>query len=199
VGHAYTIPSGPGVVAMSTDSGATWHLLHPDGLPSLAVQALATGRANSAVLYVLLRTGALYRSADAGRSFQLVAPKIGGPAWAFAITQGNHFVAGDMASGNYLSASGKLWQHTSFKDAKGGAMVMEYAVQPTDSTRVLMTSYGVEMSSDGGKSWHVVLKSKVMFGPVAWAPTTPAVAYAVGWDRSVWRSTDGGKSWRRTS
>ena len=76
---------------------------------------------------------------------------------------------------------------------------MEYAVQPSDPQRVLMTSYGVELSSDGGKSWHVVLNSKVMFGPVAWSPSTPDVAYAIGWDRSVWRSTDGGKVWARTS
>jgi hypothetical protein len=40
-----------------------------------------------------------------------------------------------------------------------------------------------------------VLKSKIMFGPVAWAPGTAAIAYAVGWDRSVWRSDDGGNTW----
>ena len=78
-------------------------------------------------------------------------------------------------------------------------MVMEYAVQPTDSTRVLMTAYGVEMSTDSGKTWHVALKSNVMFGPVAWAPTKSDVAYAVGFDRSLWRSDDGGKSWTKVA
>ena len=76
---------------------------------------------------------------------------------------------------------------------------MEYAVQPTDLTRVLMTSLGVQMSTDGGKTWHVALKSDVMFGPVAWAPTESDVAYAVGFDRSVWRSDDGGKTWTEVS
>jgi len=198
-GHAYTIPPGPGVLATSADGGATWQQLHPRGLPNLNVQALAADPSKNAVLYVLLRTGGLYRSVDGGRSFRVVTPKIGGPAWALAITQNNHFVAGDMATGNYLSSSGAQWQHTSFTDPKGGAMVMEYAVQPSDPQRVLMTSYGVELSSDGGKSWHVVLNSMVMFGPVAWSPSTPDVAYAIGWDRSVWRSTDGGKVWARTS
>ena len=78
-------------------------------------------------------------------------------------------------------------------------MVMEYAVQPTDSTRVLMTSRGVQMSTDGGQTWHFALKSDVMFGPVAWAPSTSDVAYVVGFDRSVWRSSDAGKSWTKVS
>jgi photosystem II stability/assembly factor-like uncharacterized protein len=55
------------------------------------------------------------------------------------------------------------------------------------------------MSTDGGKTWHVALKSKAMFGPVAWASNTRGVAYAVGFDRSVWRSDDGGESWTAVS
>ena len=79
-------------------------------------------------------------------------------------------------------------------------MVMEYAVQPSDSTRVLMTGIGVEMSTDSGKTWHVALKSNVMFGPVAWAPTRSDVAYAIGVDdHSLWRSDNGGKSWTKVS
>jgi photosystem II stability/assembly factor-like uncharacterized protein len=35
-----------------------------------------------------------------------------------------------------------------------------------------------------------------MFGPIAWAPESPDLAYAVGWDHSVWRSADGGKTWK---
>ena len=76
-------------------------------------------------------------------------------------------------------------------------MVMEYAVQPTDSKHVLMSAFGVEGSTDGGKSWHPVLKSNVMFGPVAWASSSPNTAYAVGFDSSVWRTDDGGKTWKK--
>ena len=198
-GSGRAAPDGPAVLAASTDGGKTWRELHPRGLPNVSVQALAVDPANSTALYALLNTGRLYRSTDGARSFQLVSSKLGVPPFALAITQNSHFVAGDMDSGSYLSTNGKAWQRTAFKDSRGGRMVMEYAVQPTDSTRVLMTSLGIEMSTDSGKTWHVALKSNVMFGPVAWASDTSGVAYAVGFDGSVWRSDDGGKSWTKVS
>ena len=138
------------------------------------MQALATDPGNSRVLLVLLRSGSLYRSSDGGVSFRPLSSRVGGTPWALALTQVNHLVAGNMSSGNYVSTNGSRWHDTGFVDPRGSDMVMEYAVQPTDPSRVLMTSYGVLMSSDGGTSWHVVLKSAVMFGPIAWAPRDPA-------------------------
>ena len=78
-------------------------------------------------------------------------------------------------------------------------MVMEYAVQPSDPSHVVMTSVGILQSTDGGKTWHLALKSRVMFGPVAWAPSASDVAYAVGFDRSFWRTGDGGTTWTKVS
>ena len=74
-----------------------------------------------------------------------------------------------------------------------------YATQPSDPNHVLMTAYGVVSSNDGGMTWHPALRSKVMFGPVAWAPGQSGTAYAVGFDRSLWRSVDGGKTWTPVS
>ena len=34
-----------------------------------------------------------------------------------------------------------------------------------------------------------------ILGPVAYAPTAKDTAYAVGFDGSIWKSTDGGQSW----
>ena len=194
-----TAPSGRAVLAASDDGGKTWQELHPRGLPDVSIQALAAGPASGTALYALLNSGRLYRSTDGARSFQLVSPKTEQTPWAIAITGGGHFIAGDMDTGSYLSANGKVWRHTDFTDPAGSEMVMEYAVEPTDPMRVLMSSYGVEMSTDGGKSWHVALKSSVMFGPVAWAPSASSVAYAIGFDGSVWRSGDSGKTWAKVS
>lgn len=198
-GKGRTAPDGPAVFASSIDGGKTWRTLHPTGLPNVTVQALAVDPAKTNVLYVLLNSGKLYRSADGARSFQLVSPKIGAAPWALAVTQSGQLVAGDMDNGGYRSTNGKVWQRTPFSDSAGGRMVMEYAVQPTDATRVLMTSVGIEISTDAGKTWHLALKSHLMFGPVAWAPSATQVAYAVGFDRSFWRSSDGGKTWAKVS
>jgi photosystem II stability/assembly factor-like uncharacterized protein len=194
-----TAPSGRGVLAVSRDDGKTWLVLHPRGLPSVTIQALAVDPANSANLYALLNTGQLFRSSDGAKSFTVVSRRIGAPPWALAITQDGRYVAGDMDSGGFTSPDGKSWRRTPFTDGRGGRMVMEYAVSPGDAAHVLMTSVGIELSTDGGKTWHPSLKSSVMFGPVAFAPKTTTVAYAIGFDRSFWRSDDGGKTWRQVS
>jgi photosystem II stability/assembly factor-like uncharacterized protein len=193
-GSGRTAPDGHALVAVSTDDGKTWRTLHPKGLPDVTVQALAVDPRASDSLYALENDGKLYRSTDGAASFALVS-KVGIAPWAIAVTQSGGFVGGDMDAGPFKSANAKKWQSTPFKDAKGGRMVMEYAVQPGTSTNLLMSTVGVVISSDGGKTWQPSLKSDVMFGPVAWAPGEPDVAYALGFDRSLWRTDDGGRKW----
>jgi len=198
-GTGRTAPDGPGVLVASTDGGKLWRILHPSGLPAATIQALAVDPSHESTLYVLLNTGRLYRSTDGARSFTLVSPKIGAPPWALAVTKGGALVAGDMDHGGFVSANGKAWQRTPFTDSRGGRMVMEYAVQPTDTARVIMSSVGIELSTDAGKTWKLALKSNVMFGPIAWAPTSSGVAYAIGFDRSFWRTSDAGATWVQVS
>src|SRR5262249_34986552 len=69
----------------------------------------------------------------------------------------------------------------------------------SDPSHVVMTSVGILKSTDGGKTWHLALKSRTMFGPVAWAASASQIAYAVGFDRSFWRSSDGGNTWAKLS
>jgi photosystem II stability/assembly factor-like uncharacterized protein len=191
-----TVSSGPAVLAASTDNGKTWALIHPAGGPTAAVQAMASDPADSSSIYLLTNTGKLYHSANGGTSFSLVHVKLGIPAWALALTQATQFLGGDMDGGPHQSSTGgTTWSTTSYTDLACNKMVMEYAVQPGSTTQVLMTSIGIVISTDGGKSWHTALKSPTMFGPVAYAPSAPNVAYAIGFDGSVWKSTDGGKTW----
>jgi len=197
VGQARQAPVGPLLIASSSDGGKTWALLHPSGLPNTSVQALANGTGSTAsTLYAVLTNGKLYSSTDGAKSFKLVSPKLGIPPWAIASTA-NGFVGGDMDTGGYASPNVSGWAKAKYRDAKGGLMVMEYAVQPNDPKHVLMSAFGVEGSTDGGKTWSPVLKSTVMFGPVAWAASSPNTAYAVGFDSSVWRTDDGGKTWKK--
>jgi photosystem II stability/assembly factor-like uncharacterized protein len=198
-GAGRAAPDGKAVIAVSTDDGKSWKELQPRGLPSATIQALAVDPDDEEALYALQNSGKLYRSTDGASSFQLVLPKLGVAPWALAITRGRRFVAGDMDSGSHVSSNGKTWLRTPFKDSQGTRMVMEYAVDPTDPARVLMTEYGIVLSTDGGMNWHRVLKTSAMLGPVAWAPSKPTVAYAVGIDRSLWRSDNGGKTWKKAS
>jgi len=195
----FAVAPGHGMFLVSTDEGDTWSTLSPAGLPAVAVQALAVDPANPTTLLAVLRGGALYRSTDGGKSFRKLSPKVGGTGWAVAQTDGGRLVSGDMTTGSYVSSGGKSWNNTGFADSRGSKMVMEYAPQPGDPAHILMSAYGVESSSDGGKTWRSVLHSKVMFGPTAWAPGDAKVAYAVGFDRSLWRSDDGGATWKKVS
>jgi photosystem II stability/assembly factor-like uncharacterized protein len=193
------VAPGRGMFLVSKDDGRTWSKLVPAGLPATAVQALAVDPASPTSLLAVVRGGSLYRSTDGGRSFRILSPKVGGTGWAVGLTEGGRLVSGDMTTGSYISTNGKSWRRTGFRDSRGSNMVMEFAVQPGDPAHVLMSAYGVESSTDGGKTWRPVLHSKVMFGPAAWAPGDPKVAYAVGFDRSLWRSDDGGATWKNVA
>ena len=108
-----------------------------------------------------------------------------------AVTPVGKFVVGDMSRGIFTSTSGKHWLHTA------NGMVMGLAADPYNAKTIVATGRGIAISSDGGRSWAAALPSKVMFGPVAWSPQNPRLVYAVGYDRSLWRSVDAGKSWQR--
>jgi photosystem II stability/assembly factor-like uncharacterized protein len=196
-GTGRTAPDGPGVVAVSTDEGKTWKELKPGGLPATSVQSLATDPKDGKTLYALLTDGKLYRSTDEAASFKLVTAKLGIPPWAIAVNNDGRFVSGDMDAGSHISSNARAWTKTPFTDSNGGRMVMEYAVQPGDSKRILMSSDGIMVSDDGGKTWKLSMKSTTMFGPIAFAPSAPDTAYAVGFDDSLWRTDDAGKTWKK--
>ena len=77
--------------------------------------------------------------------------------------------------------------------------VIGLAVNPADPARVLAAGNGISLSTDGGKTWRLVHDLAAGVGPIAWAPSEPELAYAVGFDRMFYRSTTGGRSWAKVS
>jgi photosynthesis system II assembly factor YCF48-like protein len=180
------IAAGDDLLTLSTDGGKTWRRLHPRGLPNEDVVALGS---DHYTIYVVLRGAGLYRSSDRGQTFRPVSFAVGPAIRALALTS-SRIIAGDVVSGVYLSRNGREWLHT----ARG--MIMGLAVGGEDREQVLAAGWGIVRSSDGGRRWRTALRSRVMFGAVAWAPGDPSLAYAVGDNRSFWRSADGGLHWR---
>lgn len=184
------LAGGSDLFASSSNGGKTWRRLHPQGLPNEAVDALAAGSDRSTTVDVVLAGGGLYRSTDQARTFSPLSFSVGPAIRALALTS-NHILAGDVANGVYLSPNGRDWLHTA------NGMVMGLAVSRNNQKQVLAAGWGIARSSDGGRLWSTTMHSHAMFGAVAWAPGRPSLAYAVGDDRSFWRSTDGGIAWSR--
>ena len=182
---------GHGVLAESIDGGKTWRALRPKGLPGLDVHGLAVDPRNPKTVYVQIASTGLYRSTDGARSFRVVSRDVNGMMMAVAVTPVGHLVVGDMSRGIFTSTTGNHWLHTA------NGMVMGLAADPYDAARIVATGRGIAISTDAGRTWAAALSSKVMFGPVAWSPQNPKLVYAVGYDRTLWRSLDAGRSWKK--
>ncbi len=182
--------AGHDVLAKSTDGGQSWTNVSPAGLPSLDVHGFAVDPRNPRTLYAAIAGQGLYRSTNSGASFRLVSPTVGGAVMALALTPAGDILAGDMEQGLLLSRDGgKRWRLLL------RAQLMGLAINPAEPKRILAAGPGVLLSTDGGRRWRQALKIEQGAGPVAWSQSEPMTAYVVGFDRRLYRSTDGGETW----
>ncbi len=183
--------AGHEVFKKSTDGGVSWTDVRPDGLRGLDIHGFAVDPRRPATLYAALAGQGLYRSADGGRSFTLASRDVGGAVMALAVLPDGRILAGDPQQGLLVSRDGgRNWQRLL------AAQVMGLAVNPENPARLLATGTGIALSSDGGRSWRSVLDLPDGAGPVAWSKSNPKIAYVIGFDRTLYRSTDGGQSWQ---
>jgi photosystem II stability/assembly factor-like uncharacterized protein len=182
--------AGHNVFAKSTDGGRTWIAMNPSGLPTLDLHGFAVDPRRPATLYAAVAGRGLYRSTDNGVSFSRVSKEVGGAVMALAATPSGDLLAGDMQQGLLVSRNGgRTWRRLLT------AQLMGLALNPDDAKRLLAAGPGILLSTDGGQSWHQRLKITQGAGPVAWSPSNPKVAYVVGFDRTLYRSTDSGETW----
>lgn len=185
--------AGHNVLAKSTDGGVTWSDVRPDGLPSLDVHGFAVDPRDG-TLWAAVAGEGLYRSTDGGESFALVLDEVGGNVMALAVTPEGRLLAGDMQQGLLASENeGEDWR------VAEPAAVMGLAINPDDPAVVIAAGPGILRSTDGGASWRQVLELTEGAGPVAWSASDPEVGYAVGFDRTLYRTQDRGSSWQPVS
>lgn len=180
--------AGHGVLARSNDGGGSWTDVRPQGLPSRDVHGLAADPADGRTLYAAVAQAGLYRSTDGGETFVLRSAVVGGEVMALAALPNGGLLAGDMGRGLVSSRDGgRSWR------LQLEAQVGSFAVDPARPQRVLASGPGVALSTDGGRTWRPVLQIDRM-GPVAWA--AGGRAYAISADRRLYRSDDGGETWK---
>ena len=178
------------VFAKSEDGGETWTDVRPDTLPNLDLHGFAVDPGNPDTLYAAAAGAGLYRSRDAGATFELVSQEVGGSVFGLAVTPDGRILAGDGGRGLVESGNGG----TTWREVLPAA-IAGVAVNPKDPQRILATGPGAYLSTDGGATWRLVLEVEDGVGPVAWSASAPGTAYVVGFDRTLHKTTDGGETW----
>jgi photosystem II stability/assembly factor-like uncharacterized protein len=183
--------AGHNVLFRSGNDGRSWTEARPSGLPGLDLHGFAAHPRDADTLFAAVAGEGLYRSTDGGHTFQLVSTNVGPNVYGLALTPAGRILAADPKRGVYASDDGGRNWTVVLKDAAIGV-----AMSPSRPGSVLATGSGIFLSGDGGNRWRRVLAVEGGVGPVAWAPSDPRVAYAIGGERQLYRSTDGGRSWR---
>src|SRR5690348_5839980 len=190
VGASTVWLAGHDVFARSDDGGRTWKPLAPTSLPSLDLHGFAVDPNRPSTLYAAVAGEGLFRSTNGGVSFMEVSKDVGGMVMALGVTPNGQILAGDMQRGLLISRDGGASWRQSLK-----AQLAGLAINPKNPETILATGPGILRSTDGGRNWSVVARISAGAGPVAWSPSNPKLAYAVGFDRLLYRSDDGGVTW----
>lgn len=184
--------AGHGVLAKSNDGGNTWDAVSPSGLPYLDVHGFAANPSNPKRLYAAIAGQGLYRSSDGGDSFELASDRVGADVFGLAVTPSGRLFAGDLRRGVLLSDDGGRSWRLSLKQSALGI-----AVNPAKSdVLIASTPLGLYRSATQGEAWELVFPLAEGAGPLAWSSSDPRLAYAVGFDKRLFRSTDEGATWK---
>ena len=188
--------SGP-MPKISRDKGATWEPLLSDGVPWKGqITRLAADPTDPKVLLLGTSAGELWRSADAGKTWNLsrrgrIYALLGLGKKLYASMDNQFLISQD---------KGRTWAEVVVPAAQGRSF-LSLTGGRADSATVLygpIFKVGMLQSLDEGQTWHVVDQFRDC-NEVLMAANQTKVAYAAqtghGGARFVYRTTDGGKTW----
>ena len=209
--YAGTGSTGAGSgVYKSEDGGLTWRLASA-GLPSEDVVALAFSHYDPPILYAAVGNG-IFATADGGASWSQHAQRVGNERGfeQLRVAPGAERVLYGVAvmEGVFRSDDGgHNWMATGEGLPKDddALNVQSLALDPTDANVVYAGTgwrpfhgNGVYKSTDGGATWVPANQGMIDYPITALAvdPANPQIVYAGGFKGELFKSADGGQTWR---
>jgi len=199
------------------------------------VTAVAGVRGQPLTFYFGASGGGVWRTEDGGSNWENVSDKFfkAGSVGALAVSEsdpnvivagmGEAPIRGNLSSGDgvYRSVDGGVsWKNVGLKDA---GQISRVRIDPRDPERFYVgvqghawapnPTRGVYRTTDGGKTWKRVLavNDSTGVGDLAMDPNNPRILYAAFWQvvrrpwelvsggrgSGLWRTTDGGDTWKK--
>jgi photosystem II stability/assembly factor-like uncharacterized protein len=181
----------------SEDGGKTFSQDN-SGLPGTDIHGLGMDPQTPETLYAYVVDYGIYRSPDAGESWEPVSSEAGvmGPILVDPRNSETLYVSSMQGGFSKSTDGGETWQ--TIAPIPGG-MVMSIS-QSWEDPDTFYAANGSEVlkSTNGGEKWRPVGGELPGVSAVAISPSDPRVVYAgvlEGTTVSIYRSEDGGKSW----
>lgn len=220
----------PGGVCLSLDFGQSWKPLR-NGLPEKPILSIVvdpTSPSGSRTLYASVYDCGVYKSVDDGKSWTVASKGLGHPdnmrvcklylhkdGSLFVLITGmripNNGPFTDKGVGLYRSNDGAA----TWELVNAGRLLVypkDFGVDPDDSKVIYIGACdgpggkpkqgGLYRTTDGGKTWEIVMRKRPTHSGVAFHPKRKGWIYATstGWsdapEGSLWLSKDSGKTWK---